>query len=163
MLALSPKGTVPVLVLPTGEVLEQSLDIMRWAFAQTGDVEGWWARAQTPDIQQLWAVCDGDFKHHLDRYKYPQRYSDAMGAEHHAAQAIEVFLQPLETRLQTKPQLGGATPCAADIGMFPFVRQLAAVQPTWFEALPLPAVKAWLAGWLAHPLFEKAMVKQKLT
>jgi glutathione S-transferase len=47
--------------------------------------------------------------------------------------------------------------------MFPFVRQLAAVQPAWFEALPLPAVKAWLAGWLAHPLFEKAMVKQKLT
>jgi glutathione S-transferase len=159
MLAVSPKGTVPVLVLPTGEVLEQSLDIMRWAFAQTGDIEGWWARAQTPDIQQLWAVCDGDFKHHLDRYKYPQRYSDAMGAEHHAAQAIAVFLQPLETLLQTKLQLGGATPCAADIGMFPFVRQFAAVQPAWFEALPLPAVKAWLAGWLAHPLFEKAMVK----
>jgi glutathione S-transferase len=62
--------------------------------------------------------------------------------------------------LQTKPQLGGATPCAADIGMFPFVRQFAAVQPAWFEALPLPAVKAWLAGWLAHPLFVKAMEKQ---
>jgi glutathione S-transferase len=104
-------------------------------------------------------VCDGDFKHHLDRYKYPQRYSDALGAEHHAAQAIAVFLQPLEAQLQTKPQLGGANPCAADIGMFPFVRQLAAVQPAWFAALPLPAVKAWLAGWLAHPLFEKAMFK----
>jgi glutathione S-transferase len=160
MLALSPKGTVPVLVLPTGEVLAQSLDIMRWAFAQTGDVEGWWARAQTPDIQHLWAVCDGDFKHHLDRYKYPQRYSDASGAEHHAAQAIAVFLQPLEMKLETKPQLGGATPCAADIGMFPFVRQFAAVQPAWFEDLPLPAVKAWLAGWLVHPLFEAAMVKK---
>jgi glutathione S-transferase len=160
MLAVSPKGTVPVLVLPTGEVLAQSLDIMRWAFAQTGDVEGWWARAQTPDIQHLWAVCDGDFKHHLDRYKYPQRYSDASGAEHHAAQAIAVFLQPLETLLQTKPQLGGITPCAADIGMFPFVRQFAAVQPAWFEDLPLPAVKAWLAGWLVHPLFETAMVKK---
>jgi glutathione S-transferase len=159
MLALSPKGTVPVLVLADGQVLEQSLDIMQWAFAQTGDAQGWWARAQTPDIQQLWAVCDGEFKHHLDRYKYPQRHTDAWGAEHHAAQAIAVFLQPLEARLQTKPQLGGTTPCAADIGMFPFVRQLAAVQPAWFEALPLPSVKAWLAGWLAQPLFEKAMVK----
>ena len=159
MLALSPKGTVPVLLLPTGEVLEQSLDIMRWAFEQTGDSEGWWARAQTSVNQQLWSVCDADFKHHLNRYKYPQRYSDALGAEHHAGQAIAVFLQPLETLLQTKPQLGGATPCAADIGMFPFVRQFAAVQPTWFEALPLPAVKAWLAGWLAHPLFAKAMFK----
>jgi len=159
MLALSPKGTVPVLVLPTGEVLEQSLDIMLWAFAQTGDAQGWWARAQTPDIQQLWAVCDGDFKHHLDRYKYPQHYSDAMGAEHHAAQAIAVFLQPLETLLQSNLQLGGATPCAADIGIFPFVRQFAAVNPEWFEALPLPALKAWLTGWLAHPLFEQAMAK----
>jgi glutathione S-transferase len=136
---------------------------MRWAFAQTGDVEGWWARAQTPDVQQLWAVCDGDFKHHLDRYKYPQRYSDALGAEHHAAQAIAVLLQPLEMKLKDQPQLGGATPCAADIGIFPFVRQFAAVQPAWFDTLPLPAVKAWLAGWLAHPLFEKVMVKQKLT
>ena len=159
MLALSPKGTVPVLVLPDGQVLEQSLDIMRWAFAQTGDVEAWWARAQTPDIQQLWAVCDEDFKHHLDRYKYPQRYSDAMDAAQHAAQAVEVFLQPLETLLQAKPQLGGTTPCAADIGMFPFVRQFAAVNPAWFDALPLPQVKAWLAGWLAHRLFETAMVK----
>ena len=159
MLELSPKGTVPVLLLPTGEVLEQSLDIMRWAFAQTGDSEGWWARAQTSVNQQLWSVCDADFKRHLDRYKYPQRYSDALGAEHHASQAVAVLLEPLEVQLKDQPQLGGATPCAADIGIFPFVRQFAAVKPEWFEALPLPAVKAWLAQWLAHPLFEKAMVK----
>ena len=159
MLAVSPKGTVPVLLLPTGEVLEQSMDIMRWAFAQTGDSEGWWARAQTSVNQQLWSVCDADFKRHLDRYKYPQRYSDALGAEHHASQAVAVLLEPLEVQLKDQPQLGGATPCAADIGIFPFVRQFAAVKPEWFEALPLPAVKAWLAQWLAHPLFEKAMVK----
>jgi len=159
MLALSPKGTVPVLLLPTGEVLQQSLDIMRWAFAQTGDKDTWWARAQTSVNQQLWSVCDADFKRHLDRYKYPQRYSDALGAEHHASQAVAVLLEPLEVQLKDQPQLGGATPCAADIGIFPFVRQFAAVKPEWFEALPLPAVKAWLAQWLAHPLFEKAMVK----
>ena len=159
MLALSPKGTVPVLLLPTGDVLEQSMDIMRWAFAQRGDSEGWWARAQTPDIQQLWTVCDGDFKHHLDRYKYPQRYSDALGAEHHASQAVAVLLVPLEALLKGQPQLGGATPCAADIGIFPFVRQFAAVQPAWFEALPLPTVKVWLAQWLVSPLFGNAMVK----
>jgi glutathione S-transferase len=159
MLALSPKGTVPVLLLPTGEVLEQSLDIMRWAFEQTGDSEGWWARAQTSVNQQLWSVCDADFKRHLDRYKYPQRYSDALGAEHHASQAVAVLLEPLEVQLKDRPQLGGATPCAADIGIFPFVRQFAAVNPEWFEALPLPAVKAWLAQWLVSSLFGSAMVK----
>jgi len=159
MLAVSPKGTVPVLLLPTGEVLEQSMDIMRWAFAQTDDLEGWWARAQTSVNQELWSVCDADFKRHLDRYKYPQRYSDALGAEHHASQAVAVLLELLEAQLKDQPQLGGATPCAADIGIFPFVRQFAAVNPEWFEALPLPAVKAWLAQWLVSSLFGSAMVK----
>ena len=159
MLKLSPKGTVPVLLLPTGEVLEQSLDIMRWAFAQTGDKDTWWSKSQRPANQSLWSACDTEFKHHLDRYKYPQRYSDALGAEHHARQGVLLLLDPLEAQLKDQPQLGGVTPCAADIGIFPFVRQFAAVNPEWFEALPLPAVKAWLAQWLAHPLFEKAMVK----
>jgi glutathione S-transferase len=159
MLALSPKGTVPVLLLPTGEVLEQSLDIMRWAFQSTRDADGWWARAQSADNQKLWALCDADFKQHLDRYKYPQRYSDALGTQHHASQAVSVLLEPLEAQLKGHPQLGGAKPCAADIGIFPFVRQFAAVDPAWFEALPLPAVKAWLAAWLQSPLFEQAMQK----
>ena len=159
MLALSPKGTVPVLLLPTGEVLEQSLDIMRWAFQSTQDAQGWWARAQTLENQKLWALCDADFKQHLDRYKYPQRYSDALGAQHHASQAVAVLLEPLEGQLKSHPQLGGVQPCAADIGIFPFVRQFAAVDPAWFDALPLPAVKAWLASWLQSPLFEQAMQK----
>ena len=159
MLALSPKGTVPVLVLTNGEVLEQSWDIMRWAFAQSGDKGTWWARAQTPENQALLVLCDGEFKHHLDRTKYPQRYSDAKSTEHHARQAVAVLLEPLEAQLKVHAQLGGATPCAADIGMFPFVRQFAAVDPAWFEALPLPAVKAWLMAWLTSPLFEQAMVK----
>ena len=159
MLAVSPKGTVPVLLLPTGEVLEQSLDIMRWAFAQTGDKDTWWARAQTPENQALLALCDGEFKGHLDRYKYPQRFDDALGTAHHASQAVAVLLNPLEASLKDQPQLGGATPCAADIGIFPFVRQFAAVNPEWFEALPLPDVKAWLAQWLVSSLFGSAMVK----
>ena len=159
MLALSPKGTVPVLVLANGEVLEQSWDIMRWAFAQSGDKDTWWAREQTPENQALLALCDGEFKHHLDRTKYPQRYSDAQSTEHHARQAVAVLLEPLEAQLKVRAQLGGATPCAADIAIFPFVRQFAAVDPAWFDALPLPAVKAWLAGWLKYALFETAMVK----
>ena len=159
MLALSPKGTVPVLVLPSGQVLDQSLDIMQWAFAQSADAQTWWARAQTPDNQALMAVCDGRFKHHLDRYKYPQRYADAQDRAHHQSQALALLLEPLNQALQRTDLLGGTTPCAADIGIFPFVRQCAAVDPAWFEALPLPHLQAWLAGWLGHPLFAMAMKK----
>ena len=159
MLAVSPKGTVPVLVLHNGAVLEQSLDIVRWAFAQTGDAEGWWARAQTPENLALQAACDGPFKHHLDRTKYPERFADAQDRDHHRQQAVDVVWGALEQRLAAAPQLGGEVPCAADIGIFPFVRQFAATDPAWWSAQPLPAVQAWLAAWLLHPLFERAMRK----
>jgi glutathione S-transferase len=158
LLTLSPKGTVPVLRLPDGTVLEQSLDIVHWAFTSTGDVKGWWARAQSEDNQALLAACDGPFKHHLDRTKYPERFGETAEVKaHHHAQAVQVLLQPLDARLRYSTQLGGATPCATDIALFPFVRQFAAVEPTWFDALPLPALQGWLRGWLAHDLFTRAM------
>ena len=72
---------------------------------------------------------------------------------------MDVLLLALEERLRTSPQLGGESACAADIGIFPFVRQLAATSPAWWSAQPLPAVQAWLAAWLLHPLFERAMRK----
>lgn len=160
LLTLSPKGTVPVLRLPDGRVLEQSLDIVRWAFTQNGDGDGWWARAQSEANRALLATCDGTFKHHLDRTKYPERFGETadVKARHHA-QAVQVLLQPLDARLQQNAQLGGATPCATDIAIIPFVRQFAAVEPAWFDALPLPALQGWLRGWLAHDLFTRAMAK----
>lgn len=160
LLTLSPKGTVPVLRLPDGTVLEQSLDIVRWAFTSTSDVDGWWARAQSEDNLALLATCDGPFKHHLDRTKYPERFGEIadVKAQHHE-QAVQVLLQPLDALLQRSAQLGGATPCATDIAILPFVRQFAAVEPTWFDTLPLPGLQSWLRGWLAHDLFTRAMVK----
>lgn len=157
MLALSPKGTVPVLVQPDGAVLEQSLDIMRWAFSMH-DPEGWWERAQAPHLLELLSLCDGPFKHHLDRTKYAERFEGADPAVHRP-QAVDTLLRPLDARLQQAAQLGGDTPCATDLAIFPFVRQFAAVDPDAFSALPLPALRAWLAGWLAHPLFAAAMVR----
>jgi glutathione S-transferase len=159
MLALSPKGTVPVLRLPDGQVLEQSLDIMRWAFLETGDADCWWSRAQSPVNLALLAVCDGAFKHHLDRYKYPERFDGLDSRAHHREQAVDVLLKPLDAQLQSTGQLGGRTPCAADIAIFPFVRQFAAVEPGWFEGLPLAALKGWLSGCLSCALFEVAMFK----
>ena len=159
MLALSPKGTVPVLRLPDGQVLEQSLDIMRWAFLETGDADGWWARAQSAVNQELLAVCDGGFKHHLDRYKYPERFDGVDSKVHHREQAVDVLLRPLDAQLQSTGQLGGQAPCAADIAIFPFVRQFAAVEPGWFGVLPLPALQGWLNVWLSHDVFNRAMSK----
>ncbi|WP_296228684.1 glutathione S-transferase [Ralstonia sp. UBA689] len=160
LLALSPKGTVPVLHLPDGGVLEESWDIMRWAL-ESPDTQGWWSRAQTDANLHLVRTNDGDFKRHLDRYKYPDRYpKDGQPREAVRAQAVATLLTPLEARLQGQHYLGGAAPCATDLAIFPFVRQFAAVEPDWFASQTLPAVQNWLAGWLSSRLFEVCMTKQ---
>lgn len=168
MLSVSPKGTVPVLVLADGQVIEQSWEIVAWALTQANapaTAQDWWTRAETPDNQELLRRNDGEFKFHLDRYKYPERFG-AIGAESiqsqkatHRAQAVEALLQPLEARLAQHSFLGGSTPCATDFGIFPFVRQFAAVDPAWFAEQPLSKLKAWLDYWVNHPLFMESMVK----
>lgn len=169
MLVASPKGTVPVLVLPSGQVLEQSWDIVAWALTHEGvgaEANAFWSRVQTPDNLALLQRNDGEFKHHLDRYKYPERFAqetaDAATADtrtFHREQAVAVLLDRLALRLANQDFLGGAQPCAADIGIFPFVRQFAAVDPAWFDSQPLARVHAWLKHWLQSPLFEACMQK----
>lgn len=152
LLAASPKGTVPVLVLPDGTVIDESLDIMRWALSQN-DPEGWLAG----DDADLIAANDGPFKHHLDRAKYPGRYEDDGTIDHRAAALA--LLAPLETRLADRPWLTGAAPALADIALFPFIRQFAAIDPAWFAAQPLPHMQNWLNRLLASPLFAAVMGK----
>lgn len=159
LLALSPKATVPVLQLPDGRVIEESWDIMRWALAAP-DAQGWWARAQSPANLDLVARNDGDFKHHLDRWKYPQRFAgETLTPAAHRERAVEVLLRPLEARLHGAPHLGGSTTCAADWAVMPFVRQFAAVDPAWFATLDLPGLQSWLIDGLASPLFTACMHK----
>lgn len=190
LLAASAKGTVPVLVLPTGEVLEESWDIVRWALntpAAPSEARAAWDMAQSQPNLHLLHTNDGAFKHHLDRYKYPERFAAAAGPtaspaalanapadtpeatsgepvaaalrQQHRAAAVHCLLEPLEQRLQAAPFLGGAQPCATDVAVFPFVRQFAAVEPAWFNGLPLPHLRAWLLHWLGSPWFGACMVK----
>ena len=151
MLAASPKGTVPVLVLPDGTVIDESLDIMRWALARC-DPEGWLER----DDAGLIAANDGPFKHHLDRYKYPERHgADACA---HREQGLD-FLREINGRLASAGQLCGAERGLSDAAIMPFVRQFASVDRDWFDLQPLPHVKAWLAGHLESELFCAVMVR----
>lgn len=151
MLALSPKGTVPVLALPDGRMIDQSLDIMRWALARH-DPEGWLAG----DDDALIGRNDGPFKHHLDRYKYPSRHgSDPLA---HRAAAVEM-LAALEGRLEESACLAGPERTLADIATFPFVRQFAGVDPDWFASQPLPRVRAWLGALTGSALFDHAMLR----
>lgn len=150
LLAASPKATVPVLVLPDGTVIDESIDIMRWALGRR-DPERW----LDGDDAALIATNDGPFKYHLDRYKYPDRHGADPVA--HRAQGL-AMLEALEARLASQTYLCGAQRSLTDAAIMPFVRQFAAVDRDWFDAQPLPAVQRWLAAQLASELFARAMV-----
>ncbi len=154
MLAASPKGTVPVLVLPEGRVIDESLDIMRWAL-ERNDPEGWLA-GDDPD---LIAANDGAFKHHLDRYKYLERFA-ADDVDHRAAGLA--ILEGLEARLAERAYLGGERFGLADAAILPFVRQFAAVDREWFAAQDLARVQAWLAAFVGSALFEGVMAVREV-
>lgn len=151
LLAASSKGTVPVLVLPDGLVIDESLDIMRWALARC-DPETWLARDEPAQI----ATNDGAFKQDLDRYKYPNRHaSDPLA---HRESGL-TFLHELDVRLSKSGQLGGSKRGLADAAIMPFVRQFAAVDQEWFDNQAPPHVQAWLKGHLASDLFQATVVR----
>ncbi|MGI9331065.1 MAG: glutathione S-transferase [Gammaproteobacteria bacterium] len=158
MIAISPKATVPVLQLADGTVIDESLEIMRWALEQR-DPEGWLhpASASPDEAFALIEKTEGQFKPHLDRYKYPDRYPGESAQEHRAAGSDFVAL--LEERLAVMPYLFGSQACIADIAIFPFVRQFANTDQDWFQALPYVHVQAWLATLLNGADFSVVMKK----
>ena len=158
LLDISPKATVPVLQLPDDRVLDESLDIMRQALAEN-DPDGW-MRADTEDMQRLIHQNDNAFKYHLDRYKYPERFGPDTDAGQHFSDAA-VFLRDLEWRLTRHPFLFGSAASLADVALFPFVRQFAAVDAAAFEHLAVTHVQAWLSGWLNKARFTSIMLKHK--
>ena len=150
MTTASPKATVPVLVLPDGRLIDESLDIMRWALGRH-DPGQWRDREDAVLI----AANDGPFKHHLDRYKYACRHaSDPV--EHRTAAMRQ--LQLLEVRLATQAQLCGTAMGFTDAALMPFVRQFAEVERLWFDAQPVPNLQGWLANHLTSPLFQAIMI-----
>jgi glutathione S-transferase len=158
LLACSPKGTVPVLVLPDGRVIEESLDIMRWALARH-DPDHWLPQddEQQRAMQALLDGNDEQFKHDLDHYKYAVRYPQHPPV-YYRNQA-ERFLATLDDRLAAQDWLTGAAMGLADVAVFPFVRQFAQVDRDWFDAAPYPRLQTWLERLVTSALFTGSMRK----
>lgn len=157
MLEASPKGTVPVIDLRhrNGPVIDESLAVMRWALDKN-DPENW--LGIDPDLTAaLIAENDGSFKHHLDRYKYANRYKDA-NEEYHRSEGA-VFLNKLNERLDNGENLFGVKRSLADIAIFPFVRQFKIADTDWFDAQSFHNVQAWLNRHIAGDLFTSVMEK----
>ena len=157
LLEISPKATVPVLQRPDGGVLEQSLDIMRWALAAS-DPQDWLRAGEDEDVRMLTALNDGPFKQALDRYKYAPRHPERP-AHAWRDDGVALMLAPLNARLAAHRFLLRDTPSLADMALVPFVRQFAAVDTAWFAGAPLAPLRAWLQALTATPLFESVMVR----
>ena len=157
LLLASSKATVPVLQLPDGRVLEESLEIMRWALEQH-DPQGWLCLQEQDEALALIALNDGPFKQALDRYKYaprhPERPQSAWRDE-----AVELMLAPLNTRLADRLFLLRDTVSLADMAIAPFIRQFAAVEPGWFDSAPLEPLQAWTKRIVFSELFDSVMSK----
>ncbi len=154
LLLASPKGTVPVLILASGQVIDQSLDIMRWALAQQS------APPICCDAEQIALIKkhDADFKPLLDRYKYPERHPEASAAEHQY-HAMYWLKDQIESCLQSNTYLFGSTLGIADLAIMPFVRQCAGVDAESFRQQASPQLQAWLAQLIAQPAFVACMEK----
>jgi glutathione S-transferase len=158
LLSASAKASVPVLVLPSGEVIDQSLDIMNWALRLNDPAQWLPANAeQAAQVQALVDACDLTFKHHLDRYKYPNRYDGADALQHRAAAAA--WLLGLSQHLSPEGWLFGPAASLPDMAIAPFVRQFAQTDPLWFEQQDWPALQAWLRRIVSSALFEGVMHK----
>ena len=170
LLEYSPKGTVPVLVLPDGMVMDESVEIMQWALDQS-DPEGWLRpqAGERGDMLGLIEMNDGDFKWHLDRYKYASRYAEERSSASNAnsmsplehRKAAETFLVRLEEKLASNPYLFGTCPSLADFGIAPFVRQFAQTDPDWFRDAPYPQLRRWLQWFVESECFKGVMTKYK--
>ena len=158
MLAISPKGTVPVLQL-SDRVIDESVEVMRWALSQS-DPENWLALDSQQEQSTLIEENDNEFKGWLDKYKYWDRYPEQSQQDYRMK--AENFLSTLELRLQQNSYLLGDNMCMADIAIFPFIRQFAFVDKPWFDDADYPSVQRWLNQFLQSKLFEQVMVKQAL-
>jgi glutathione S-transferase len=158
MLALSSKGTVPVLSVD-GQVIDESLAIMHWALAQN-DPQDWLLKDDPAGQAQIAALIEENdqvFKVHLNRYKYAERYPEQPMAFYRSEG--EVFLRRLEALLDGRDYLLAAHPSLADVALMPFVRQFAHVDREWFGQTPYVRLQAWLQRFLESDLFTSIMKK----
>jgi glutathione S-transferase len=172
MLALSPKGTVPVLVIDHAEcgdqqrqnptIIDQSIEIMLWAL-KLNDPQDLLQAADSSKLDAMLELIgrnDKEFKPNLEVYKLAKRFHKE--SELTDRQSCEDFVAQLERKLESGLYLMGHQASLADYALLPFIRQFARVDRKWYLQSPYPGLRDWLNRHLQMPLFTKAMAKYPL-
>ena len=159
MLEYSAKGTVPVLILQDGKVIDESLDVIDWAL-NLNDPDDWQRSKDKEKTKELIKINDGEFKYHLDRYKYSKRY-DNEDPEFHRKKCLK-FIESINNELNNSKYIFDDNISYADIVVLPFIRQFRIADIEWFVSLPYDNLKKWLSSFLGSSLLNSIMKKYDL-
>ena len=159
MLEYSAKGTVPVLILQDGKVIDESLDVIDWAL-NLNDPDDWQRSKDKEKTKELIKINDGEFKYHLDRYKYSKRY-DNEDPEFHRKKCLK-FIESINNELNNSEYIFDDNISYADIVLLPFIRQFRIADIEWFDSLPYDNLKKWLSRFLDSSLLNSSMKKYDL-
>ena len=159
MLEYSAKGTVPVLILQDGKVIDESLDVIDWAL-NLNDPDDWQRSKDKEKTKELIKINDGEFKYHLDRYKYSKRY-DNEDPELHRKKCLK-FIESINNELNNSEYIFDDNISYADIVLLPFIRQFRIADIEWFDSLPYDNLKKWLSSFLGSSLLNSIMKKYDL-
>ena len=159
MLEYSAKGTVPVLILQNGKVIDESLDVIDWAL-NLNDPDDWQRSKDKEKTKELIKINDGEFKYHLDRYKYSKRY-DNEDPEFHRKKCLK-FIESINNELNNSKYIFDDNISYADIVLLPFIRQFRIADIEWFDSLPYDNLKKWLSSFLNSSLLNSIMKKYDL-
>ena len=159
MLEYSAKGTVPVLILQDGNVIDESLDVIDWAL-NLNDPDDWQRSKDKEKTKELIKINDGEFKYHLDRYKYSKRY-DNEDPEFHRKKCLK-FIESINNELNNSKYIFDDNISYTDIVLLPFIRQFRIADIEWFDSLPYDNLKKWLSSFLGSSLLNSIMKKYEL-
>ena len=160
-LNISPKGTVPVLVLSTKELLDQSLNIMMWCLKSSDNSKVNDLKNNLPNnfLDQI-KNLDDEFKINLDKYKYPNRFE--VSEKYFFRDKNVIFLNHLEDKLKNSVFLNSDKIGLLDYAIFPFIRQFRNVDIEWFENLNLSFLNSWYSSIVESKAFFDIMKKYKV-
>ena len=162
MLEISPKGTVPVLILDDGNVIDESIEIIEWCIKKKKNI---FTETLNSD-QELFTedaikLFDEKFKFHLDRYKYATRYEDVDEILHRES-CVEI-LKTMENKISNKIFFYTDHLNKIDICILPFIRQFRIANPEWFDNhIEFPKVQKWLDNFLKSSILEEIMVSHEV-
>lgn len=180
MLLVSPKATVPILVIDNdaggdasnsehcessqqnNTVVDESLDIMLWALNRNDPDNLFYSEdpEALPEMLRVIQENDDAFKPSLEKYKRAKRFH---GDDLEACRVeCEPFVQALEQRLVKHEFFMGPTPSLLDYALLPFIRQFSRVNKPVFSGGEYTNLHRWLSQHLQGRLFARAMIQYPL-